>query len=654
MRKEHFGTTRKIIIVTIIAVLINCKERTDRALSTAAIAVSGIPPIADAIKRQVACYQNWQYATFVDWDPSGNGVIVFSRSGEISQLYRIEKPSGGKKQLTVAPEPVIDAAICPNGDTPFLLFTQDIGGNENFQIFRLDGATNVVTAVTADLAQNGDIVFSNRGDRFAYSSNRRNGTDFDVCVANVNASAPPVQVCGNGGMWSACDWSPDDKRLLVGTYVSRTSSLLYICDLEKGICVPMNDTADTVSQECGIWGEGGGGVFYTSDKNTDVRCLHYYDCTTKGDTRLTDKIPWDVREIACSHDRKTVAFTTNEHGFSQLYLMDARTFVYRKTAALPRGIIGHLRFRPSDRSIAMMVTTASRPDDVYELNLQNMAVTRWTDNTPEFSGNDSTVVPSVISYPTFDSVAGRPRSIPCLVYKPVNKKPPYPVVISLHGGPESQFWPSFNPALLFYLNELGIAVLAPNVRGSGGYGKKYLTLDDGMHREDAVKDIGALLSWIPRQSDLDSSRVVVTGGSYGGYLSLAAMVHYDEKLQAGVDCYGIGNFITFLEKTASYRRDLRRVEYGDERIPEVRNFLEKISPINHADKISKPVLIIQGANDARVPLNESEQMVATLRKKGNTVWFFVANDEGHGFRRKSNKDFQELLTAEFLRRFLVR
>jgi dipeptidyl aminopeptidase/acylaminoacyl peptidase len=232
------------------------------------------------------------------------------------------------------------------------------------------------------------------------------------------------------------------------------------------------------------------------------------------------------------------------------------------------------------------------------------------------------------------------------------KKSPYPVLIMVHGGPESQYWPAFSPLVQFYANELGMAVLAPNVRGSAGYGKTYLNLDNGMKREDAVRDIGALLDWIEQQPGLDASRVAVMGGSYGGYMALASMIHFSDRLRAGVDIYGISNFLTFMEHTASYRRDLRRVEYGDERDPAIREFLLRISPVTQAKRITKPLLIIQGANDPRVPAEESRQIAEAVKKNNGIVWLSITADEGHGFRKKSNIDFQELVEAYFLKTFL--
>ncbi|MEO7650477.1 MAG: prolyl oligopeptidase family serine peptidase, partial [Bryobacteraceae bacterium] len=246
------------------------------------------------------------------------------------------------------------------------------------------------------------------------------------------------------------------------------------------------------------------------------------------------------------------------------------------------------------------------------------------------------------------------RAISGFLYVPSKRfDGPRPVIINIHGGPAAQSRPGFLARDNYYLNELGVALIYPNVRGSTGYGKTYLDLDDGAKREDSVKDIGALLDWIAARKDLDAARVMVTGGSYGGYMTLASLVHYNARLRCGVDVVGISNWVTFLERTESYRRDSRRREYGDERKPEMRELLLRISPANHADQISKPLFIVTGRNDPRVPASEGEQMAAAIRAKGGIAWHLIAEDEGHGFAKKKNQDFQFASTVLFIQRYLL-
>jgi dipeptidyl aminopeptidase/acylaminoacyl peptidase len=259
------------------------------------------------------------------------------------------------------------------------------------------------------------------------------------------------------------------------------------------------------------------------------------------------------------------------------------------------------------------------------------------------------VTPRLTQFPTFDRTDGRARQIPLYVYEP-STPGPHPVLITLHGGPEAQFHPGFDPWLQYVVNELGFAVVAPNVRGSSGYGKSYLALDNGMLREDAVKDMGALLVWLGLQPAYDAKHVVVSGGSYGGYLALATLVNFSERLRGAVDLSGIGDFVSFLTNTAPYRQNQRRAEYGDERDPDMRAYLRRISPLTNAERISRPLLVVHGKNDPRVPVSEAEQIVNRVRSRGGEVWYLEALDEGHGFRKKQNRDAYYGTFAQFLMR----
>jgi dipeptidyl aminopeptidase/acylaminoacyl peptidase len=372
---------------------------------------------------------------------------------------------------------------------------------------------------------------------------------------------------------------------------------------------------------------------------------------------VTADIPWNVEDGALSDDRRRAAFTVNEGGRSALYLLDPQTRKYARVNSIPVGLVGELEFSPDGNKLALTINTAKSPSDTYVLYLDGDALSygkleRWTFS--EVGGLDTTTFrePELIQYPTFDDVDGKPRQIPAWLYKPAGSGP-FPVVISIHGGPEGQARPAFSSTYQLWLEKLGVAILVPNVRGSSGYGRTYVRLDNGFQREDSVKDIGALLDWIEAHPDLDQDRVAVFGGSYGGYMVLASAVHFSDRLRAAVDIVGISSFVTFLENTQDYRRDLRRVEYGDERDPEMRAHLEKISPVNSVEKINIPLFVVQGENDPRVPVTESIQMVAALREQGETVWYMNALNEGHGYRKKENRDIYQQATVLFLKTHLL-
>jgi dipeptidyl aminopeptidase/acylaminoacyl peptidase len=398
----------------------------------------------------------------------------------------------------------------------------------------------------------------------------------------------------------------------------------------------------------GLFAKDGKGVYITSDLGTEFRTLRHVDLATGKVTDLTrGLIHWEIEDVALSRDGRYLAYVVNEDGASKIGAMDLVQRADLIPPELPFGVIGTIAFDPESKRLGFGMQTPTAPSDVFVWTLADGTLQRWTESEIGPVDAKSLVAPKLVRYPTFDKADGKPREIPAWVYKPAGAGP-HPVLISIHGGPEGQAQPVFSMNVQQWAAELGYAVIQPNVRGSSGYGKTYVALDNGMKREDSVKDIGALLDWIATQPDLDAKRVVLIGGSYGGYMVLASMTHFNDRLRGAVDIVGISNFVTFLESTAEYRRDLRRPEYGDERDPKMRAFLEQISPLNNAGKINKPMLIVQGQNDPRVPVTESEQMVAKIRANGGEVWYLLGLNEGHGFQKRDNVDYYQWAVAMFL------
>jgi dipeptidyl aminopeptidase/acylaminoacyl peptidase len=645
-----------IILLLLLLFTINCTQKRSEGSSSdnlqSHIISDGIPSIPDSLSKQLKKYQNTRSASFQGWMADGSAMVILTRFADINQIHLVKHSGGARHQLTFRPEPVIFVSVCPDTSKRLIFFLQDSGGNEKFQIYQLNVDDRSVSLLTDGSSQHASLSWSNKGDLFAYTSTRRNGRDWDIYLGNTAAPEKSEMIFMANGYWSVLDWSPDDHKLLLSKYVSSTESFFHVLDLSSRKLTPLSDTLNAVSQESGLFAADGNGIFLTSDENSDFRTLRYYDLKSAKETALTPDIPWNVREIAMSKNRKLLAFTINEHGFSKLYLMDTRSFKIRKIETLPSAIAGGIQFHPLENLLGITVNKPNMPGDAFVVDLDSFTIKQWTHSETGELDCSGLAVPRVIEYPSFDSVNGKSRMIPCFSYKPKGEGP-FPVLINIHGGPESQFWPYFSSSIQYYVNDLNIAVLAPNVRGSAGYGKEYLALDNGMNRENSVKDIGALIEWIKKQPDLDSTRIAVMGGSYGGYMALSSMIHYNTQIRAGIDLFGISNYVTFLENTASYRRDLRRVEYGDERDPVMRKFLLDISPVTHASKIRCPLLIIQGANDARVPASESHQIADAVRKNKGDVWFLIYGNEGHVFRRKNNRDYQDAVIALFLKKYLV-
>lgn len=618
------------------------------------LVTENVPPISPELAERTNQYQNIRSARLQAWFPGNKGVLISTRFGNSVQLHHVARPGGDRRQLTFYNEPVSSASFSPDPTYSGILFRRDVGGSEFFQLYWFDLKTGKSALLTDGKSRNGGAVWSNKGDRFVHTSTRRNGKDNDLYLVSMQAPTTAKKVVDLSGAWSPLDWSPDDRELILFQGISANESYLHRLDLETGRLTPINPRtggSDTIAYQGAAWSADKKRLFLVSDENAEFQQLRELDLATGRQKVLTGDIAWDVESLTISRDRSRLAFTVNDNGRSRLYLYDIASGKRSAIPDLPLGGVYGMEFSPDGRQLGFSLTTSQTPGDVYVLTLATGAIERWTES--EVGGLDPATftVPSLIAYPTFDDVAlGKKRQIPAIYYRPsqpaVGGK--YPVVINIHGGPESQSTISFVPTTQFMVNELGVAVIFPNVRGSSGYGKSYLKLDNGMKREDSVKDIGALLDWIEAQPELDSKRVMVMGGSYGGYMVLASMTHYNDRLAGGIDNVGISNFVTFLTNTQDYRRDLRRVEYGDERDPEMRAFLERISPLTNVKAITKPMFIAQGYNDPRVPVTEAEQIVAALKANGVKPWYMLAMDEGHGFAKKENANAYQNAIMAFL------
>jgi dipeptidyl aminopeptidase/acylaminoacyl peptidase len=615
------------------------------------LVADGIPPIASTIVSDVKNYTESRGASLAAWHPLRKEMIISTRFGNVNQLHYVKAPGGDRKQITFFDEPIIGASFEPNkGD--YFLFAKDIGGNEFGQIYRYDMQSKKSVLLTdGKRSQNGGIKWNHKGNLFAYGSTKRNGADRDIFVMNPMDPSSDKKVAENaGGGWSVVDWTPDDSKLLLQEGISINESRLYMLDLASGVktrLLPEKDERSTYDGVC--FSKDGKGIYLLTNREGEFNRLAFYDLAAKTFKYISADIPWDVDGAEMSKDGSQLAFLANENGLSKLYIMSTSNNKYAAASGIPTGVIGSFEWSSDSKSVGFTLVTYNASADVFEYNTNTKQVVRWTES--ELGGMDLSGMqePRLITWKSFDG-----RAISGYLYKPSDKfSGKRPVIINIHGGPEGQSSPVFLGRWNFFINELGVAMIFPNVRGSSGYGKSFLDLDNGMKREESVKDIGALLDWIATQPDLDKDRIMVTGGSYGGYMTLAVSYMYSDKIRCSLDVVGISNFNTFMKNTEAYRRDLRRVEYGDERDPKMGAFFEAIAPLNHTDQIKKPLFIVQGGNDPRVPYTESIQMRDKIQQKGGTVWMLMAKDEGHGFRKKNNIDFQFYSTIEFAKRFLL-
>ena len=621
--------------------------------------LQGVPPIPQTLIERLKQYQNVRSASFLDWVENGKGMFIRTRFGDISQVHRIYAAGGVRMQLTWFEEPI--GQVVRRSNDSQLAMTMDQGGGEQDQIFLFDPETARLSMVTDGQSRNRLIQWSRNGRKMAFQSTRRNGKSNDLWIMEPGKpGSEELLIEADDGTWfGPAGFTRDGRRLLVQQFLNVSDSRIHVLDLKSRERVLLAGGEEYPSANRAIsFDRRGEGFYYITNAGGKAAELAWKSLDPAVPAEyLTAKIPWDVTDFALSDNGKRGAFITNESGASRLYLLDTRRRQFSQIRGIPVGIISDPRFSPDSQRLALTLSTAQTPSDVYVLGLGRSArsaksLVRWTYSEVGGLETRSFVEPDLVQYPTFDMAGEQQRQVPAFVYRPEGNGP-HPVIIYVHGGPESQYRPAFSSVFQMWVAELGAAVIAPNIRGSSGYDIEYLSLDNGPRREDAVRDIGALLDWIATQSDLDENRVAIYGASYGGYVVLASAVHYSDRLRAGIDVVGISNFVTFLENTEDYRRELRRHEYGDERDPEMRATLERISPLNNVGEIEIPLLVVQGRNDPRVPASESEQIVNALRDRGQPVWYIEALNEGHGYDRKENRNVYEQAAILFMQQYLV-
>ncbi len=636
-----------------------------------AVQTENVPAVPKELLERLRQYQNMRSAEFRGWSPDGRGILIRTRFGDTSQLHRVYEPGGRREQVTFFEEPA-DGEFLNKAADGTLLLSMSSGGNENYQVYSLDRRSGRALMLTDGKSRNLLQAVHPDGNRIAVASNLRNGKDTDLYIANPRrAGSLKCILETKDEFWSVSDWSSDDFTLLVNRYVSINETYPALLDIVSGekraIPIPGDKQAAFGAMK---FSPDGKLAYVSSDANGEFRQLAVIELQTFRYQWLTADIPWDVDEIEIGPEiggKYTVAFTVNENGASRLYLLfvgrnekTGAMMFYRaiEKASLPLGIVDSLNFSPDGGQLGFTLSRPDAPADAYSIRLDFYdgprpegakpdapKLTRWTYSETGGLSPEQFLAPERIEFASFDG-----RKIPAYYFKPPASSGdrPVPVVVSIHGGPESQYRPYFSSLDQFFLKEMGYAVIRPNVRGSAGYGKSYLLLDNAEKREDSVKDIGGLLDWIARQPELDKDRVAVMGGSYGGYMVLGSLVNFSGRLKAGIDIVGIASFTTFLKNTSEYRRDLRRAEYGDERDPKMQAVFDKINPANNAEKIKSALMVAHGRNDPRVPFSEAVQIVENVRKNGKPVWTVYADNEGHGFAKKANRDYLYAAMALFL------
>ena len=599
-------------------------------------------------------YLNVRSAGGADLGPSGRLSFLLDTTGT-PQVWSVEGPLEWPEQHTFYEERVTFVDSSPEYSEA--VFGMDEGGNERAQLYRLDFESGQITDLTdRPTAKHRWGGWDGDGERFAFASNRRDESVFDVYVQGRDETGDDAELVYEGDGWlSVAGWSPSDDRLIVHEAHSSFDHDLYTLDIESGDLTHHTPHEGDVRYNSPEWGPDGEAIYLVTDRESDTLRLERLDLSTNEFTVVADGSDdidddgdeaagaasakpgpdgWNVDGVAIHEESRRIVYSRNVDGYTELTvgeLVSPHRIDEFPTPDLPAGVAGGVSFGPDGERFAITATGSTANANVYVVDVTTGETERWTNASTAGIPRETFIEPELVHYPTFDG-----RQIPAFFSVPETETPTdgYPVVVDIHGGPESQRRPSFGSVKQYLLNG-GYAVFEPNVRGSSGYGKAYSGLDDVENRMDSVADIRAAVEWLHDHPEVDPDRIVAMGGSYGGFMVLAALTEYPELWAAGVDIVGIANFVTFLENTGDWRRELREAEYGS--LAEDREFLESVSPINNIESIESPLFVLHGENDPRVPVGEAEQIVEQARDQGVPVRKLIFEDEGHGFSKRENR-----------------
>jgi len=586
-------------------------------------------------------YLNIRSAFGPSMGPDGNRLCFRLNTTGTPQLWTLTGPQEWPQQRTFFDERVTFGSFSP--ERPEIIFGKDDGGNERTQFHRLDCTDGRIHQLTDHPeAKHRWGGWSHDGEQFAFTSNRRDESVFDVYVQDRDASSDEAELVYEGDGWlSLAGWSPDDSRLIVSQAYSGYDQDLYVLDIASGAIEHLTPHDGTVRYSSPSWGPDGENLYLVTDRETDTLRLERLDSST-GEFSLVETVgtdyhardEWNVAGVAIDEESRRIVYGRNVEGYTEWTtgeLTGPDRIDPLPTPDLPQGVSGGISFGPDGDYFAITATSSTDNANVYVVDITTGDSTRWTDAPTAGIPRETFVAPELVHYPTFDD-----RNIPAFFSLPDDETGTgeTPVIVDIHGGPESQRRPSFS-SVKQYLLAHGYGVFEPNVRGSAGYGKSYAALDDVENRMDSVRDIKAAVEWLDDHPAVDDDRIVAMGGSYGGFMVLSAMTEYPDLWAAGVDIVGIANFVTFLENTGEWRRELREAEYGS--LAEDRAFLESISPINNVESIEAPLFVLHGENDPRVPVGEAEQIVEALETQGVPVRKLIFDDEGHGITKLENR-----------------
>jgi dipeptidyl aminopeptidase/acylaminoacyl peptidase len=646
---------RHFVCAAILVLLPSLAVGQEKMIATPpAVTVEGIPPIPQSIADGLAAYAQFRQAQMQAWNPAKRQMLVTTNLGPVPQIHFVDGPGRDRRQLTWYAAGVshafVGASFDPADGNTFV-FEHDPGGSELRSLYRFDMTTGAITLV-AESKTRYPHVWSRQGKWLAFDSSERNGRDRDLYVMQPSDPKTRRLLAQVEGPFNPNDWSPDGNWLLANEITSNSEKYIWLFDVKTG----QKRALTPRDGEKAIWSDArfsidGKKVYAISDKGGGEPRIWRCDVAACTWTPVTaEGVVVDSGGFEISPDGSILAFAGDKGSHTDLQLLDLTTMKPRPLPALTKGFISQLRWRPGSRELAFTLASVKSQGDVYSVDTSLGTVTRWTTSESTFN-SDVLPAPDVVEWKSFDG-----QMISGILYRPAVKfTGPRPVLVQFHGGPEARDRARWLGRSNYFLNEMGIAILCPNVRGSTGFGRKFALMDDGGRRGDAVKDVGAMLDWIAARPELDKNRVVLSGGSYGGWLALQAGIVYNDRIRGIIEGAGQTNLVTYLEKTDAARQENRRLEFGDERDPEMRAYLTSISPVTRASDLKKPTFIIHPGKDIRVPVDQARELLKALKANNAPVWYAEFADSNHeNFTGSSaNNDWMLASWIMFMKTFVL-
>jgi dipeptidyl aminopeptidase/acylaminoacyl peptidase len=616
------------------------------------ISIDGIPPISFAQTETVNPYLFSRFSYLQDWHPSKQEILIISDIGAVQQAYSVAIPGGMRKQLTFFNEPVYQSLFEPNKGN-YIIVLKDKDGDEFYQVYQQDlSSGKTVLLSNGGRSYVSNLFWNKKGDKLFYTSLNPKSSTKQIFSVNPEIPASNHIFINLAGLnWNLAGISRDESEVLLTapSQGSNTVNTLWLYNVNSGNTELLLPAKEKKGSYFPIdFTDDDSGMYLITNQENEFNQLAFYNFKNHNLQILTH-FNWDIRRATLSPDKTKLAFTVNEAGNIKPYIFYTKSKKYVMIKGMPVGFISGMLWSRDSKTLGFQLSTSYANSDIYEWNSSNGKVLPWVQN--ETGGIDASTIPApeLIKWKSFDGL-----EISGFLYPAAKKfKDKRPVIIDIHGGPVQQSLPVFNNKVNYYTNELGISVIFPNIRGSDGFGKMFAELDNGTKKENAVKDIGSLLDWIDINPQLDATRVMVTGGSYGGYMTYRAAIEYNDRIRCAVEAFGISDMLSYKNTIDSVYKEFFTQEYGDDKDPAILEYFRKTSPLRNANNITKPIFIVQGKNDPRIPYTESEQMVKTIKNKGGTVWYLLANNEGHGFFKQENIDYLFYATVEFIKKFLL-